>query len=137
VRHRAGSTILSLLLLCVIAAALGSAHAARTRPTSSAAKAVAALTVKAYGGLARRGFPVYLSFRVQAPGAVTVRLTMRLKTHVAVSGAAKRVAPLFDTRQVWRSKVRRAIPAGRYTFCAAASDAAGHHAKSCVFYRVV
>jgi hypothetical protein len=137
VRHRAAFPFL-LILLCLIAVALGCAHVARTQRSSANAQDASALTVKAYGGLARRGFRVYLSFRVQAPGAVTVRLTMRLKTHVAASGTVKRVAPSFETRQVWRSKpIGRAVPAGRYTFCAVASDGAGHHAKNCAAYRVV
>ncbi len=125
-----------LILLVVAAGALGRAQGARAHRGSSA-QTNAALTVKAYGGLARRGFPVYLAFRVQAAGAVKVRLTMRLRTHVAVSGTVRRNAPSFDTRQLWKSKVSRAVPAGRYTFCAVATDVAGHRAKSCVFYRVV
>jgi hypothetical protein len=93
--------------------------------------------VKAYGGLARRGWPVYLSFRVAAQGTVSVKITMRLRKSIAVSGTLKRVAPVFDTRQVWHTKVRRNVPAGRYTYCAVAKDAAGHTAKSCASYRVV
>jgi hypothetical protein len=134
VRLRAASI---LLLLLAVAATLGSTQAAPAQGNAAGMNADAVVTVKAYGGLARRGFPVYVSFRVQAPAAVSVHLTMRLKTHVATSGTVKRVAPIFDTRQVWSSKIRRSVPAGRYTFCAVASDGAGHHAKNCVFYRVV
>ena len=126
-----------LLLMFAVGAALGSAQAGPAHCNAAGMSADAVVTVKAYGGLARRGFPVYLSFRVQAPAAVSVHLTMRLKTHVATSGTVKRVSPIFDTRQVWSSKIRRSVPAGRYTFCAVASDGAGHHAKNCVFYRVV
>jgi hypothetical protein len=121
-------------LAVVAAAALGAADAGRAQRTASHA---GVLRVKAYGGLARRGFPVYLSFRVAAPASVSVKLTMRLRTSIAVSGKVKRVAPVFDTRQVWHSRVRQGIPAGRYTFCAVAKDAAGHSAKSCASYRVV
>ena len=122
-----------MLMLFTLTAALGTGVAfAQSRSSDDTP-----VTVRAYGGLARRGFPVYLSFRVQAPGSVSVRLTMRLKTHVAVSGTVKLVAPRFETRQVWKGKVRRAVPAGRYRFCAVASDGFGHRATRCAFYRVV
>jgi hypothetical protein len=95
------------------------------------------LKVRAYGGLARRAFPVYLSFRVQGAGAVSVKLTMRLKSSVAVSSGAKLVDPVYSTRQTRRAMVRKNVPAGRYLYCAVATDRAGHRTKSCAYYRVV
>jgi hypothetical protein len=134
VRNRAASS--SLLLLTVAAVFLGPAHVSRAQPGSSST-ASGALKVRAYGGLARRAFPVYLSFRVQGAGAVSVKLTMRLRSSVAVSSGAKLVDPVYSTRQVRRAMVRRNVPAGRYTYCAVATDRAGHRAKSCAYYRVV
>jgi hypothetical protein len=127
-RNRSVFAVLTALL--VAAAVAPSVEAGR-------AQRAGVLRVKAYGGLARRGFPVYLSFRVAAPSSVSVKLTMRLRKSIAVSGKVKRVAPVFDTRQVWHSRVRTGIPAGRYTFCAVAKDGTGHTAKSCASYRVV
>jgi hypothetical protein len=128
-RNRSVFAVLTALLIA--AAAAPSVEAGRAQ------RSAGVLRVKAYGGLARRGFPVYLSFRVAAPSSVSVKLTMRLRKSIAVSGKVKRVAPVFDTRQVWHSRVRTGIPAGRYTFCAVAKDGAGHTARSCASYRVV
>ncbi len=89
-----------LILLVVAAGALGRAQGARAHRGSSA-QTNAALTVKAYGGLARRGFPVYLAFRVQAAGAVKVRLTMRLPggaLHVLCRCDRRRGAPREELR---------------------------------------
>lgn len=130
-RTRAASS--SLLLPTVVAVFLGSTHVSRATPSTPSG----ALKVKAYGGLARRAFPVYLSFRVQGAGPVSVKLTMRLRSKVAVSSGAKLVDPVYSTRQVRRAMVRRNVPAGRYTYCAVATDRAGHRTKGCAYYRVV
>ncbi len=127
----------SLLLPAVAAVCLGSAHVSRAQPSSSSATSAGALQVKAYGGLARRAFPVYLSFRAQGSGTVSVKLTMRLRSNVAVSSKVKLVDPVYSTRQTRRAMVRKNIPAGRYKYCAVATDSAGHRTKSCAYYRVV
>jgi len=132
-------TVFTLLVLA--AGALGSSELARADQgpsTNPLARADAAPMVKAYGGLARRGFPVYFSFRVQDDGPVTVQATLRLRTRLALSGTIKRDRPIWDTRQLWKPRpIRRIFRAGRYTFCVVATDSAGQHAKSCVPYRVV
>jgi hypothetical protein len=127
----------ALILLVLAAGALGWSQVARAH-RGSVARADTALTAKAYGGLARRGFPVYFAFRVQGDGTVTVHTTVRLGSRLALSGTLKRNAPYWDRRDLWKPKpIRRSFPAGRYTYCVVATDAAGHRAKSCAPYRVV
>jgi hypothetical protein len=130
-----------LIVLVLAAAALGWSQGARGAGSSSAgptARLDAAPTVQAYSGLARRGFPVYFSFRVQDDGAVTVRATVRLKSRLALSGTLKRNAPTMETRDLWKpGPISKRFPAGRYTFCVVATDDAGNRAQSCVPYRVV
>jgi hypothetical protein len=129
------------ILLVLAAAALGGsqlARADRRSASSPLARVDAAPTVKAYPGLARRGFPVYFSFRVQDDGPVTVQATLRLRTRLALSGTIKRDRPIWDTRELWKPRpIRRSFPAGRYSFCLVATDPAGQRAKSCAAYRVV
>jgi hypothetical protein len=130
-----------LIVLVLAAAALGWSQGARGAGSSSAgpsARLDAAPTVLAYGGLARRGFPVYFAFRVQDDGPVTVRATVRLKSRLALSGTLKRNVPNWETRDMWKPKpISKSFPAGRYTFCVVATDGAGNRAQSCVPYRVV
>lgn len=130
-----------LILLVLAAGALGWSQVARAQRGSSTgplARLDTAPRVKAYGGLARRGFPVYFAFRVQDDGAVTVHATVRLKSRLARSGTLRRNTPNWDTRDIWKPRpISRSFPAGLYTFCVVATDGAGHRAKSCVPYRVV
>lgn len=132
----------TLLILFVLAAgALGWSQVAGARQgsaTSQFARADTALRVKAYGGLARRGFPVSFAFKVQGDGAVKVRATVRLRSRLALSGTLRRNAPNWENRYLWKPKpIRRSFPAGRYTYCVVATDGALHRAKSCAWYRVV
>jgi hypothetical protein len=130
-----------LILLVLAAGVLGwsrVALAGQDSLTSPYARADAAPAVMAYGGLARRGFPVYFSFRVQNDGPVTVQATLRLRTRLALSGTIKRDRPYWEKRELWKPRpIRRTFPAGRYTFCVVATDSAGQRAKSCAPYRVV
>ena len=130
-----------LIVLVLAAAALGWSQGARGAGSSSAiplARLDAAPTVQAYTGLTRRGFPVYFAFRVQDDGPVTVRATVRFKSRLALRGTLNRDAPSWETRDIWKPKpISKALPAGRYTFCDVATDAAGNRARSCVPYRVL
>ncbi len=133
---------LTMLILLVLAAgAFGWSQVAQAHRGSSAAPLAqldTAPRVKAYGGLARRGFPVYFAFRVQDDGPVTVRATVRIKSRLARGGTLRRDTPYWETREIWKPKpISRSFPAGLYTFCVLATDGAGHHAKNCVSYRVV
>jgi hypothetical protein len=130
-----------LILLVLAAGALGSSQVARAQrgpSTGPLARLDTAPRVKAYGGLARRGFRVYFAFRVQDDGPVTIHATVRIKSRLARSGTLKRAAPYWEKREIWKPKpISTSFPAGLYTYCVAVTDIAGHHAKSCVAYRVV
>jgi hypothetical protein len=113
-------------------------QARAVRSTALIAQVGAAPQVKAYGGLARRGFRTYLHFRVQGDGAVTVHATVRLKARLALSGTLKRVSPYWDSRDTWTPRpIKTSFPGGLYSFCVVAVDGGGKRAKSCAALRVV
>jgi hypothetical protein len=94
--------------------------------------------VKAYGGLARRGFRMYRHFRAEGEGVVTLRLTVRLKARVALKRTMTRVSPYWDHLDLWTPRpIKTSFPPGLYSFCVVATDSAGRHAKSCDSLRVV
>jgi hypothetical protein len=130
-----------LILLVLAAGALGCSQVARADRGSStgpSARLDSAPRVKAYGGLARRGFPVYFAFRLQDDGTVTIRASVRMGSRLARSATLTRSAPYWERRYLWKPRpISRSFPAGLYTYCVAVTDDAGHHAKSCVPYRVV
>ena len=130
-----------LILLVALAGALGWSEVSQAQAVPSStpfARADAAPRVKAYGGLARRGFRIYLHFRAQDDGAVTVHATVRLKGRLALSGKMKRVSPYWDHRDTWTPRpIKTSFPAGLYSFCVVAVDSGGRRAKSCAQLRVV
>lgn len=130
-----------LMLLVLAAGALGWSQVARADRGSSTgpfASLDTAPRLKAYGGLARRGFPVYFAYRLQDDGTVTIRASVRIGSRLARSTTLKRTAPYWERRYLWKPKpISRSFPAGLYTYCVAVTDDAGHRAKSCASYRVV
>jgi hypothetical protein len=130
-----------LILLVLVAGALGWSQVARAdrgSTTSPSARLDTAPRLKAYGGLARRGFPVYFAYRLQDEGRVTVRTTVRLGRRLARSGTLKHTAPYWERRYLWKPRpISKSFPAGLYTYCVAVTDDAGHHKKSCASYRVI
>jgi hypothetical protein len=130
-----------LILLVLVAGALGWSQVARAdrgSATGPVAQLDTAPRLKAYGGLARRGFPVYFAYRLEDDGAVTVRASVRIGSRLARSATLKHRAPYWERRYLWKPKpISTSFPAGLYTYCVAVTDDAGHHKKSCASYRVV
>ena len=131
----------TLILVGALACALGGAKATQAKAvplSTQPARADAALRVKAYGGLTRRGFRMYRHFRAQGEGVVTLRLTVRLKARVALKRTLTRVSPSWDNVELWTTKpIRTSFPAGLYSYCVVAVDSGGRHAKSCDSLRVL
>jgi hypothetical protein len=131
-----------VILLALAAGVLGWSQVARADRGSTTGDPLARLDtaprLKAYGGLARRGFPVYFAYRLQDDGTVTIRASVRIGSRLARSTTLTRSAPYWERRYLWKPKpISRSFPAGVYTYCVAVTDDAGHHAKSCAGYRVV
>jgi hypothetical protein len=132
---------LLLVLVVVLAGALGWSsgdHAQASPSPASSQSADAAPRAKAYAGLARRGFRIYLHFRAQGEGPVTVNATLRVNGRLALSGTLRRVAPYWDNLDRWTPRpIKTSFPAGVYSFCVVAVDSGGKRAKSCALLRVV
>ena len=128
-----------LILLILVAGALGWSQVARAdRGSSTGAQLDTAPRLKAYGGLARRGFRVYFAYRLQDDGTVTVRASVRIGRRLARSATLKHTAPYWERRYLWKPKpISTSFPAGVYTYCVDVTDDAGHHKKSCASYAAV
>ncbi|MDX6491557.1 MAG: large repetitive protein [Gaiellaceae bacterium] len=96
--------------------------------------------VKAYTGSQHRGQYARFKFKVYDNRPVTLRLTVRWHGQLALSGSMLQVdARTWNSYPfTWVSEhpLNARLPLGTYTYCASATDAAGHKGSSCVPYRI-
>lgn len=98
--------------------------------------------VKAYSGSARRGQFAQFDWKAVDNRPVTIRLVLRWRGRVVMSGWMPNVAARIwgppGTASQWESRqpIGSRFPIGSYTYCISAQDAAGHKATSCAPYYI-